>query len=221
MPRFIPACAGNTTPCRTTAPPASVHPRVRGEHCARIGLVTLIVGSSPRARGTQPHRRQRRQCDRFIPACAGNTSRSPCSPATASVHPRVRGEHGHPDAGKRADDRFIPACAGNTAIKQYGANALTGSSPRARGTRMGTGGGAVTRRFIPACAGNTLPVSALPRMPPVHPRVRGEYSTPVPATIASHGSSPRARGTHCQAAGVGVERRFIPACAGNTLHHGR
>ena len=93
-----------------------------------------------------------------------------------------------------------------------------GSSPRVRGTLLGTPGIGSGVRFIPACAGNSrwtrfpLPVrrGSSPRVrgtprrrrrrppsPPVHPRVCGELSRGRPPR---HGAS-----------------RFIPACAGNSL----
>ena len=55
-------------------------------------------------------------------------------------------------------------------------------------------------------------------MPPVtvHPRVRGEHRLAWPATRASRGSSPRARGTPVSRRCSLRRLRFIPACAGNT-----
>ena len=73
-------------------------------------------------------------------------------------------------------------------------------------------------RFIPACAGNTC-AAAQPRCQhSVHPRVRGEHPSDGAVGRRGAGSSPRARGTPLprkdQPHGP---RRFIPACAGNTL----
>ncbi len=74
-----------------------------------------------------------------------------------------------------------------------------------------------TLRFIPACAGNIL--VSLMKNPgnAVHPRMCGEHSLPSWESGRATGSSPHVRGTcrfwHPQ----GLERRFIPACAGNIL----
>ena len=92
-------------------------------------------------------------------------------------------------------------------------------------------------RFIPAHAGNTIHLLAVPAIPPVHPRARGEHLVAeAPLTLAG-GSSPRTRGTrsstrprpwrppvHPRARGEHARRarsanfqwRFIPAHAGNT-----
>ena len=51
--RFIPAGAGNTAGTITRIWRRPVHPRWRGEHCARAALSTLSIGSSPLARGTR------------------------------------------------------------------------------------------------------------------------------------------------------------------------
>ncbi len=133
--RFIPACAGNSRSAVERAGRRAVHPRVRGEQ-ANVTLTCVVVtGSSPRARGTVTDGDQLQPVLRFIPACAGNRSRSWPSAPSASVHPRVRGEQ-------------------RVAATRPCSN--TGSSPRARGTDLK---GATRRsmgRFIPACAGNRI-----------------------------------------------------------------
>ncbi len=132
--RFIPACAGNTRDRRTPIVSPSVHPRVRGEHIRSSAYGAPARGSSPRARGTPPYPWRSCRRRRFIPACAGNTTRAFPSRREAPVHPRVRGEHGTVSLIEP-----IP----------------NGSSPRARGTRMPSLPQFETARFIPACAGNT------------------------------------------------------------------
>ena len=70
-----------------------------------------------------------------------------------------------------------------------------GSSPLARGT--------LRTRFlvfalvglIPARAGNTPISTALERMPPAHPRSRGEHDFSSSSFFCPAGSSPLARGT--------------------------
>ncbi len=72
--RFIPACAGNTrTHMKKIFIPA-VHPRVCGEHLCIVFPFILPSGSSPRVRGTRGHSLYRIYDERFIPACAGNTT---------------------------------------------------------------------------------------------------------------------------------------------------
>ena len=50
--RFIPACAGNTGRMQRAGDDRSVHPRMRGEHLARLTPDNYDDGSSPHARGT-------------------------------------------------------------------------------------------------------------------------------------------------------------------------
>ena len=50
--RFIPARAGNTSPCRGSLGSPSVHPRAGGEHRCLAMVRAPIAGSSPRGRGT-------------------------------------------------------------------------------------------------------------------------------------------------------------------------
>ncbi len=193
--RFIPACAGNTAGglSRTTA--RSVHPRVCGEHLGDAVGFGLNLGSSPRVRGTPPAHSRARLSHRFIPACAGNTQLMDSTALTASVHPRVCGEH---------------------PLQTWSASVITGSSPRVRGTRVGRVGPTVATRFIPACAGNTRCAQASHHAQAVHPRVCGEHTKKNLLAVAATGSSPRVRGTLQPRGQCCRYWRFIPACAGNT-----
>ncbi len=94
---------------------------------------------------------------RFIPAGAGNTTGGPAAPHPGAVHPRWRGEH---YTCKKTD--FDSG----------------GSSLLARGTRGGAFDGDAEERFIPAGAGNTFLLALLLAALPVHPRWRGEHTSP-------------------------------------------
>ena len=132
--RFIPAHAGNTSRCRHRPQPTAVHPRARGEHCPSSLPGRFSVGSSPRTRGTPLSQPLDDLPLRFIPAHAGNTWEKDYFTSSLPVHPRARGEHG---------DREKPF------------QAISGSSPRTRGTRDFSPGNDLSDRFIPAHAGNT------------------------------------------------------------------
>ena len=155
----------------------------------------VITGSSPRGRGTQLVAEQSLPVPRFIPARAGNTTRSLSPLPTPAVHPRAGGEH----IGK----------AWRT-VRDFG------SSPRGRGTPSGTGRGKGTRRFIPARAGNTCYAAFSMSSATVHPRAGGEHTERRTHCSPSAGSSPRGRGTLVAGDNLVVRRRFIPARAGNT-----
>ncbi len=132
---------------------------------------------------------------RFIPACAGNTSRRAKVALPAPVHPRLRGEHGAPGAS---------------------ATQRAGSSPPARGTLGNFNANIFVCRFIPACAGNTGETLLLIETFAVHPRLRGEHVISMTYAPAIGGSSPPARGTLPVRSLLPLHLRFIPACAGNT-----
>src|SRR5690606_37506668 len=112
-----------------------------------------------------------------------------------AAHPRVRGEHW---------------------LNLTPMDLLTGSSPRARGTRTKPAGDPADGRLIPACAGNTKRACTQSISTTAHPRVRGEHAFPDLERLPDDGSSPRARGTPVTAWSAGSGRRLIPACAGNT-----
>ena len=114
----------------------------------------LMIGSSPRVRGTRP---EYASISLYCP-----------------VHPRGCGEH--PDA-------------------PLFAIATTGSSPRVRGTLASGKSSGVQERFIPAGAGNTVLLISPMYLPAVHPRGCGEHNTAASRQRAGTGSSPRVRGT--------------------------
>ena len=155
------------------------------------------TGSSPQARGTAEFRRQPLARDRFIPAGAGNGRSTRSAATTTTVHPRRRGERGQ-----------LPSSSGSR----------SGSSPQARGTERPEDGVEDRGRFIPAGAGNGP--RADPRCPPrpVHPRRRGERTSPRDANSHVFGSSPQARGTEQLRRRRLESTRFIPAGAGNGSH---
>ncbi len=95
----------------------------------------------------------RRISDRFIPACAGNSTKATSTMIPVPVHPRVRGEQ---------------------TLAGVQGHAWIGSSPRARGTAVWEASKTEVSRFIPACAGNRMDSSSCYVLLPVHPRVRGE-----------------------------------------------
>ena len=91
--RFIPAHAGNTSRRSGRRWSRSVHPRACGEHGAFLRVIRMVLGSSPRMRGT-PRPPSPTHCrTRFIPAHAGNTIYTPHTEYAETVHPRACGEH--------------------------------------------------------------------------------------------------------------------------------
>ena len=238
--RFIPACAGNTRSRKFRRHCAPVHPRVCGEHGGLILRMGSGNGSSPRVRGTHPSGRIAGSPFVFIPACAGNTKPSIAIAINGMVHPRVCGEHTQAGASLDRHLSSSPRVRGTHCISRskwlrcpvhprvcgehhhhsLGNVGTRGSSPRVRGTlslgRIKSG----ARRFIPACAGNTSSIANPPAKSMVHPRVCGEHlDSKMPLTVRI-GSSPRVRGTRPCGGHRGASRRFIPACAGNTMSGG-
>ena len=195
MIRFIPACAGNTRLVSPDLTPVAVHPRVCGEHKDVWKEEHTVAGSSPRVRGTHGSRAHVAHLVRFIPACAGNTQQSRSELRQFEVHPRVCGEHG-------------------SLFQVVGTD--NGSSPRVRGTQENVPRQNPLGRFIPACAGNTQQGANSHLAMSVHPRVCGEHPWLIVDFKLDDGSSPRVRGTRQDRGQRHAQRRFIPACAGNT-----
>ena len=197
---IIPACAGNTLPGAGRVQPHRDHPRVCGEHPWRGLSRFLVLGSSPRVRGTLCAAMISSCITGIIPACAGNTQITLLPGRSPRDHPRVCGEHW---AVFRAIMR------------------LAGSSPRVRGTLAFVPLAVFHRGIIPACAGNTRWCPGRSADDGDHPRVCGEHCMAVASLVDVSGSSPRVRGTLWRVVCYVRGRGIIPACAGNTTECSR
>ena len=192
---IIPACAGNTWEQVMTIIDARDHPRVCGEHIAVVILVSFLLGSSPRVRGTRVDLVRKRPRAGIIPACAGNTKIGYHSALRCRDHPRVCGEH---------------------VVERRSRRGFKGSSPRVRGTLPPRYPTMICRGIIPACAGNTRYGIREYLKHGDHPRVCGEHPRQRYYTTTQPGSSPRVRGTLLRNKAPILEEGIIPACAGNT-----
>ena len=173
--RFIPTGVGNTSRRSARQIQGSVHPHGRGEHQIDALVSHAPPGSSPRAWGTHHFRVDGLDERRFIPTGVGNTSPAGARPRCSAVHPHGRGEH-----------RTATVTCDN----------VSGSSPRAWGTRPGYRAACRPDRFIPTGVGNTPPWADARRALPVHPHGRGEHVSRARDDVLATGSSPRAWGTH-------------------------
>ena len=157
--------------------------------------IVVILGSSPRMRGTRVHDFGLCHNAGIIPAYAGNTNRCRTGLCLPRDHPRVCGEHGELV-------HVVPTGRG--------------SSPRMRGTRESGMADYIAERIIPAYAGNTWWRTACPCCIWDHPRVCGEHTCSALAVPVARGSSPRMRGTRVQQFASTLQHGIIPAYAGNT-----
>ena len=193
---IIPAYAGSTSlrfpPCVYSRD----HPRVCGEHSARLIARHVYRGSSPRMRGAPSLLYNPRGTDGIIPAYAGSTLGSTRSAAPRRDHPRVCGEH--------------TAFAATVSSRR-------GSSPRMRGALVEYVARAECDGIIPAYAGSTGPSTCSRPARTDHPRVCGEHRVYESGGTYRLGSSPRMRGARDGPRLRGLPRRIIPAYAGSTI----
>ena len=112
---IIPALAGNTRFHSTQCCVTRDHPRACGEHILGRSTRPIVLGSSPRLRGTLCQFFSVWACRGIIPALAGNTSASASSLLMSRDHPRACGEH---------------------VASTWLSRSILGSSPRLRGTRI-------------------------------------------------------------------------------------
>ena len=193
--RSIPACAGETRPCRPFLFLRWVYPRVCGGNYQTPAGGGVAGGLSPRVRGKRTSGNRGLWRGGSIPACAGETPSLPSAPGVPGVYPRV--------------------CGGNivpTGVPQ----SWHGLSPRVRGKRGGLARRMIERGSIPACAGETVayPYSGLTGT--VYPRVCGGNASSSGVVGLRWGLSPRVRGKLSRILEIAAKRGSIPACAGET-----
>jgi len=154
-----------------------------------------MVGSSPLARGLPTPLWRGQAARRIIPARAGFTADQGRVPAAARDHPRSRGV-------------YSSSAASGTSSG--------GSSPLARGLRIGDQDVRGEPRIIPARAGFTIRPRNRAQSFEDHPRSRGVYGVWDIDLDLKEGSSPLARGLPPPRASIWRSRRIIPARAGFT-----
>ena len=171
------------------------HPRSRGEYTGAACQQHECRGSSPLSRGIRFPGDPGQGAFRIIPALAGNTHLPRSQSHRHPDHPRSRGEY----VRRRAWSRGV-----------------RGSSPLSRGIQYRHGHQLLLQRIIPALAGNTQesPFSWLHRSD--HPRSRGEYGEREAVSCIGLGSSPLSRGIPFLGSNNSINKRIIPALAGNT-----
>ena len=191
--RSIPACAGEP-PFRTkTTASIRVYPRVCGGTSTTRCPASASCGLSPRVRGNHGHCHWYLPQVRSIPACAGEPGASAALPSPTGVYPRV--------------------CGGTRGL-HCGVGTRPGLSPRVRGNPADEARTPSTSRSIPACAGEPSAFAGSNRMLRVYPRVCGGTRWAAWFPAYTGGLSPRVRGNRRFEQAENVERRSIPACAG-------
>ena len=93
FPRLIPAHAGKTTASKLSSPPATAHPRSRGENEVGASRRDRSRGSSPLTRGKPFSALQPAIDAGLIPAHAGKTIARIRRGSGREAHPRSRGEN--------------------------------------------------------------------------------------------------------------------------------
>ena len=151
---IIPARAGFTHPLPRRSGRFRDHPRSRGVYSHVRHLSCVRLGSSPLARGLPCRSPIANHCVGIIPARAGFTGGAWVRGAAPADHPRSRGVYHRPP-------RLIAGRAG--------------SSPLARGLRVGTPRERGRRGIIPARAGFTSRGFVMSEWGGDHPRSRGVY----------------------------------------------
>ncbi len=151
------------------------------------------TGLSPRVRGSPGIERADHLGAGSIPACAGEPVFKCCPVPRFRVYPRVCG------GARGSDDRPI---------------ALTGLSPRVRGSLVLSVDRQRNQGSIPACAGEPSRKRTGISWHRVYPRVCGGALTQTDRHFLAPGLSPRVRGSHRHNTRRVALSGSIPACAG-------
>ncbi len=154
--RFIPTYVGHTCATSRNLRNTSVHPHIRGAYGPLLPKLQRHFGSSPHTWGIRSAHLLQRFLGRFIPTYVGHTQRVGCSLLRPTVHPHIRGAY---DVSARSRHR------------------VCGSSPHTWGILSGRSGPTPCTRFIPTYVGHTARSDPPTVQRPVHPHIRGAYSS--------------------------------------------
>ena len=196
---IIPARAGFTFGLQTVYILGEDHPRSRGVYGRTRPSTRAAAGSSPLARGLPTVAGRGVAHRRIIPARAGFTGPRRNPVRRLRDHPRSRGVYG---SGRGRFPR------------------RRGSSPLARGLRVGLPVRGGPHGIIPARAGFTPGASGNTPGRWDHPRSRGVYPVAAQDDHGCGGSSPLARGLRGLSQWPVCAGRIIPARAGFTCAPG-
>ena len=152
-----------------------------------------MAGLSPRVRGNRGAHRGAPLVRGSIPACAGEPQECQSQAYIPPVYPRV---------------------CGGTPRRQPLRQAESGLSPRVRGNPTTGAVSSAEAGSIPACAGEPRLGHDVHRHLGVYPRVCGGTQWRPNDNTRRMGLSPRVRGNRCDSQLETLEKRSIPACAG-------
>ena len=192
---IIPAHAGLTSVVAMIRYAPQDHPRACGAHSHDAALAHVLLGSSPRMRGSLDLYFRSARVTGIIPAHAGLTTLSPACARPHGDHPRACGAHHlharscehirgssprmrgspHGIASIIHATGIIPAHAGLTTRTSSRHAREVGSSPRMRGSRLRAHNRYRQLGIIPAHAGLTTPSLMTRRSPWDHPRACGAH----------------------------------------------
>ncbi len=153
----------------------------------------LLLGLSPRGRGSHHKIRGHSVGRGSIPAWAGEPCFAPAYITTSKVYPRVGGGAWRDLSHRR---RYL------------------GLSPRGRGSQIGAGKGRSGEGSIPAWAGEPTTARRSTMLRWVYPRVGGGARDASRSAVRLSGLSPRGRGSHAENQTYPPDHGSIPAWAG-------
>ena len=191
--RSIPALAGEPVTPSPVRISVTVYPRACGGTNTKEEEDRFVVGLSPRLRGNLIGGTLALDCQRSIPALAGEPRRALAPLGNVAVYPR--------------------ACGGTTSPARV-RSMVRGLSPRLRGNHRLTACAGSGARSIPALAGEPKLYYTFTRSYGVYPRACGGTARRGFLVDADLGLSPRLRGNPAAARAELMGIRSIPALAG-------
>ena len=211
--RSIPAPAGEPSRWPHLSYAAGSIPAPAGEPESRTPQQHPPPGLSPRLRGNQTRVGGQPMRPRSIPAPAGEPPAKRMSWSVDSVYPRACGGTLRSGGGARRSRGLSPRLRGNQLLPvRYGVGQR--SIPAPAGNLPWIAGMALPPGSIPAPAGEPRRIGRRWLVSWVYPRACGGTGLPGAGVAQQHGLSPRLRGNHAVVLRAALDRRSIPAPAG-------